>query len=85
MQVTLWGAVAARPCRHGDRMKQKALISLIENGTCTAVMGLILITFLSSPVNAQQPPRKGCVTVSKSEYSSAKCLSDELLNHMNHL
>jgi hypothetical protein len=53
-------------------MKRGELITLIENGACTAVIGLMLIAFSSSSVNAQQPPRKGCVAVSKSEYSSAK-------------
>jgi hypothetical protein len=53
-------------------MRQGNLIALIENRACTAVIGLMLIAFPSSLVNAEQPPRKGCVAVSKSEYSSAK-------------
>jgi hypothetical protein len=48
------------------------LIALIENGARTAVIGLMLIAVPSSSVNAEQPPRKGCVAVSKHEYDSAK-------------
>ena len=46
----------------------------IEAAACTAVIGLMLIAFSSSSVNADQPkpPRKGCVAVSKDEYNSAK-------------
>jgi hypothetical protein len=56
------------------KSKTKAnLIGLIENRACTAVIGLTLIAFPSSLVNAtQQPPRKECVAVSKMEYNSAK-------------
>ena len=53
-------------------MKRGKLIALIENGACTAAIGLMLIAFLPSTVNAEQPPRKGCVAVSKNEYGSAK-------------
>ncbi len=53
-------------------MKRGKLTALIENGACSAVISLMLIVFLSSSVNAQQPPRKGCVAVSKQEYDSAK-------------
>jgi hypothetical protein len=45
--------------------------ALIENGACTAVIGLMLIAFPSSSVNAQQSPQKGCVAVSKGEYDGA--------------
>ena len=38
--------------------------------TCT-VIGWVLIAFPSSSVNAQQPPWKGCVAVSKGEYKGA--------------
>jgi len=64
-------------------MKQGKLIGLIENGACTAVIGLMLIAFPSSPVNAAQPPREGCVAVSKSEYGSAK--REKLLRNRNGL
>jgi hypothetical protein len=50
-------------------MKRKNLITLIGAGTCA--IGLMLIAFLSPSVNAEQPPRKGCVAVSKQEYDSA--------------
>jgi hypothetical protein len=53
-------------------MRRGNLIALIENRACTAVIGLMLIAFPSSLVNAEQPPRKGCVAVFKSEYRSAK-------------
>ena len=36
-----------------------------------AVIGLALIAFPTSSAKAQQPPRTGCVAVSKSEYASA--------------
>ena len=46
----------------------------IENAACAARVGLMLIAFSSSSVDADQPkpPRKGCVAVSKDEYNSAK-------------
>jgi hypothetical protein len=56
-------------------MKREKLITLIENGACTVVIGLMLTAFsssASSAVNAEQPPPKGCAPVSKSEYDSAK-------------
>ena len=53
-------------------MRRGKLITLIENGACTAVIGLMLIALPSSAVNAEQPPPKGCAPVSKSEYDSAK-------------
>jgi hypothetical protein len=52
-------------------MKRGKLIALIENGACTAVIGLMLIAFLSSSAKAELPPRNGCVAVSKTEYNSA--------------
>jgi len=52
-------------------MKRRKLIALIENGVCIAVIGLMLIAFPASSVNAEQPYRKGCLAVSKSEYDSA--------------
>ena len=53
-------------------MRRGNLIALIENGASTAVIGLMLIAFPSSSVNAEQPPRNGCIAVSKQEYDSAK-------------
>ncbi len=53
-------------------MKRREFITLIENGTYAAVIGLVLIAFPSSSVNAEQPPRKGCVAVTKNEYDGAK-------------
>ena len=53
-------------------MRRGKLVALIENAACTAVIGLMLIAFPSSSVNAEQPPRKGCVAVDKREYDSAK-------------
>jgi hypothetical protein len=50
----------------------KKPITLIENGACIAVIGLMLIAFPSSSVNAEQPPHKGCVGVSKDAYQIAK-------------
>jgi hypothetical protein len=47
-------------------------ITLIENGACIAVIGLMLIAFPSSSVGAEQPPYKGCVGVSKGTYQIAK-------------
>jgi hypothetical protein len=52
-------------------MKRGKLIALIENGACAAVIGLALMAFSTSSAKAQQPPRTGCVAVSKSEYASA--------------
>jgi hypothetical protein len=74
-------AVAAYPRRRGDRMKRREFIGLIENRTCTVVIGLMLIALPSSSVNAQQPPRKGCVAVSTIEYNSAK--REKLLRNSN--
>src|SRR5271169_1299854 len=70
--ISAYRGYFAHPCRHGNRMKQRELITLFENGACTAVIGLMVIAFLSTSVNAHQSPRKGCVAVSKSEYNSAK-------------
>ena len=50
-------------------MKRKNLIALI--GACTCAIGLMLIAFPSPSVNADQPPRNGCVAVSRQEYDSA--------------
>jgi hypothetical protein len=50
-------------------MKRKNLIALVS--TCTCALGLMLIAFLAPSVNAKQPPREGCVAVSKQEYDSA--------------
>jgi hypothetical protein len=43
-------------------MKRKNLIALI--GACTCTIVLMLIAFPSPSVNAEQPPREGCVAVS---------------------
>ena len=53
-------------------MRREKLVALIENAACTAVIGLMLIVFPFSSVNAEQPPRKGCVAVDKREYDAAK-------------
>jgi hypothetical protein len=53
-------------------MKREKRIALIENGACAAVIGSMLIAFPLSSAKAQQPPRNGCVAVSKREYDSAK-------------
>jgi hypothetical protein len=53
-------------------MRRREFITLIENGACIAVIGLVLVAFSSSSVNAEQLPPKGCLAVSKSEYDSAK-------------
>src|ERR1035441_2007329 len=73
-------AFAGRPCRRDDRMKRATLTAFTENGVFTAMIGLMLIVliglmlipFLSSPLNAEQPPPNGCLAVSKSEYDSAR-------------
>jgi hypothetical protein len=41
-------------------------------GVCTCAIGLTLIAFPDSSVNAAQPPQKRCVAVVKEEYDSAK-------------
>ena len=53
-------------------MKRGKLIALFGSGTCTAMIGLMLIAYPSSSANAQQPPWEGCRAVSKIEYDSAK-------------
>jgi hypothetical protein len=53
-------------------MTRRNILTPIEHGACIAAIGLLLIAFPAASVNAQQPPRKGCVEVSKSEYDSAK-------------
>lgn len=47
-------------------MKRGKLITL------SYAIGLMLIAFPSSSVNAEQSPGKQCVSVSKQEYDSAK-------------
>jgi len=39
---------------------------------CIALIGLMLAALLPSSANAEQPPHKGCVAVSKGEYQGAK-------------
>ncbi len=41
-------------------------------GYAAAAIGLALAVLPISPAAAQQPPRAGCVAVTKSEYASAK-------------
>jgi hypothetical protein len=53
-------------------MRRREFITLIKNGACIAVIGLVLVAFSSSSVNTEQLPPKGCLAVSKSEYDSAK-------------
>jgi hypothetical protein len=53
-------------------MKREKLIAPIAYGAAIVVTGLLLVAFASSSVHAQQPPRPGCVAVSKHEYDSAK-------------
>jgi len=48
-------------------MKRGKLITLIAT-----MIGLMLIAFPSSSLNAEQPPQKGCVAVPKIQYDSAK-------------
>jgi len=45
---------------------------ITEGGICIAVIGLMLIAFQPSSANAEQPPHKGCVAISKGEYQGAK-------------
>jgi hypothetical protein len=52
-------------------MKRGNLIAPIANGILSCAIGLMLIAFPSSG-NAEQPPDKQCVAVSKQEYDSAK-------------
>ena len=49
-------------------MQRRNLIVLI--GACA--IGLMLAAFPGPSVNADQPPRPGCVSVVKQEYDSAK-------------
>lgn len=51
-------------------MKRNILIARI--GIRASAIGLMLIVFPFSSVNAEQPPWKGCVAVAKQEYDSAK-------------
>jgi hypothetical protein len=53
-------------------MKRREFLTLIESGAYIAVIGLMVIAFPSTSVNAQQAPRKGCVAIDKREYDSAK-------------
>ncbi len=53
-------------------MRRGNLIALIESGACSVVIGLTLMAFTLSSVNAEEPPRKGCVAVDKREYDAAK-------------
>lgn len=45
---------------------------IVVAGIWVSAMGLMLVAFPDSSVNANQPPRKGCVSVVKQEYDSAK-------------
>ncbi len=58
-------------------MKRARLAALLANGARAGAIGLILVAFPAASANAksanaQQPPRKGCVSVSKGEYDGAK-------------
>lgn len=58
-------------------MKRRRLIEFFANAACTAMIGLMLVVLGSSSAtakseSAQQPPRKGCVSVTKGEYDGAK-------------
>lgn len=52
-------------------MKWGIRITLVTSGAYAAVIGLALMAFPTASAKAQQPPRTGCVAVSKSEYASA--------------
>jgi hypothetical protein len=53
-------------------MKLGKLIKLSDKGAWICAIRLMLIAFPCSSVNAEQPPWKGCVAVSKQEYDAAK-------------
>ena len=58
-------------------MKPRNLTTLIEKGGYAALIGLILVGLMlfaspASPANGEQPPRKRCTPVYKTEYNSAK-------------
>jgi hypothetical protein len=47
-------------------------MSVLSHGRRIAVTAAAFISFFSSSVSAQQPPREGCRAVSKIEYDSAQ-------------
>ena len=51
-------------------MQRRNLIACF--GACICALGLMLTAFPFPSVKAEQPPRMGCVAVSKQEYDSAK-------------
>ena len=53
-------------------MTRGKLIAFFGYGAAAAAIGLALMALPNSPAIAQQPPREGCVAVTKSEYTSAK-------------
>jgi len=58
-------------------MKRRRLVALFANAAYMAMIGLMLVALSSSSAtaksaNARQPPRKGCVSVTKGEYDGAK-------------
>jgi hypothetical protein len=53
-------------------MTPRKHISPTGKKVCAAVAGLMLIVLSVSSATALQPPRKGCVAVSKGEFNSAK-------------
>jgi hypothetical protein len=53
-------------------MRWRKPIALTESGVCISVIGLMLIAALPSSVNAEQPPHRGCVAISKGEHQGAK-------------
>lgn len=44
----------------------------MKRGKLICIAGSMLVAFLSPSVNAAEPPREGCVAVSKQEFDSAK-------------
>jgi hypothetical protein len=69
-RLTLSPALAPRADEEIDEMEKTH--RRIENGACVALISLTLIAFPCSSANAEQPPHKGCVAVSKGEYQGAK-------------
>src|SRR5262245_54871805 len=62
------GAHAQRSLLMSAVMAHKSLHSRAS----IAVIGLMLIAFRPTSANAEQPPHKRCVAVSKGEYQAAK-------------
>jgi hypothetical protein len=60
-------------------MKRGKAVGPIAYKICTAVIALMFVAFPVASANAQQPPRQGCLEVSKSEYDIAR--RKNLLSH----